>query len=87
MAVREQPTEDYGIDAQLEVVDGEDVRGRLLALHDLAWRGLDTYELRADRNWHQAGAGDVIPRHCLRRDVNLRPTRPAHLSAETPLSP
>ncbi|MEU7769848.1 DUF4365 domain-containing protein [Micromonospora taraxaci] len=29
---REQPTEDYGIDAQIEVVDGEDVRGRLLAL-------------------------------------------------------
>lgn len=29
---REQPTEDYGIDAQAEVVDGEDVRGRLLAL-------------------------------------------------------
>ncbi|MBV9484772.1 MAG: DUF4365 domain-containing protein [Frankiaceae bacterium] len=29
---REQPTEDYGIDAQVEVVDGEDVRGRLLAL-------------------------------------------------------
>lgn len=29
---REQPTEDYGIDAHIEVVDGEDVRGRLLAL-------------------------------------------------------
>lgn len=29
---REQPTEDYGIDAQIEIVDGEDVRGRLLAL-------------------------------------------------------
>lgn len=29
---REQPTEDYGIDAHVEVVDGEDVRGRLLAL-------------------------------------------------------
>ncbi|MYV97576.1 DUF4365 domain-containing protein [Streptomyces sp. SID3343] len=29
---REQPTEDYGIDAHAEVVDGEDVRGRLLAL-------------------------------------------------------
>lgn len=29
---RNQPTEDYGIDAQTEVVDGEDVRGRLLAL-------------------------------------------------------
>jgi hypothetical protein len=24
---REQPTEDYGIDAHAEVVDGEDVRG------------------------------------------------------------
>lgn len=29
---REQPTEDYGLDAHVEVVDGEDVRGRLLAL-------------------------------------------------------
>lgn len=29
---RDQPTEDYGIDAQTEVVDGEYVRGRLLAL-------------------------------------------------------
>lgn len=29
---REQPTEDYGIDAHVEVVDGEDVLGRLLAL-------------------------------------------------------
>ncbi|GAA3244011.1 DUF4365 domain-containing protein [Actinocorallia longicatena] len=29
---RNQPTEDYGIDAQAEVVDGGDVRGRLLAL-------------------------------------------------------
>jgi hypothetical protein len=29
---RNQPTEDYGIDAHVEVVDGENVRGRLLAL-------------------------------------------------------
>lgn len=29
---REQPTEDYGIDAQVEIVDGEVVEGRLLAL-------------------------------------------------------
>jgi hypothetical protein len=29
---REQPTDDYGIDAQIEIVDGEDVSGRLLAL-------------------------------------------------------
>lgn len=29
---REQPTEDYGIDAHAEVVDGEDVSGKLLAL-------------------------------------------------------
>jgi hypothetical protein len=29
---RNQPTEDFGIDAHAEVVDGEDVRGRLLAL-------------------------------------------------------
>ncbi|WP_408954255.1 DUF4365 domain-containing protein, partial [Kribbella solani] len=28
---REQPTEDYGIDAQVEIVDGDKVRGRLLA--------------------------------------------------------
>ncbi|MDN5599536.1 MAG: DUF4365 domain-containing protein [Brachybacterium sp.] len=29
---RPQPTEDFGIDAHAEIVDGEDVRGRLLAL-------------------------------------------------------
>lgn len=29
---REQPTEDFGIDAQVEVVDGTSVRGRLLGL-------------------------------------------------------
>src|SRR6185437_13356590 len=29
---RAQPTEDYGIDAHAEVVDGEEVRGRLLGL-------------------------------------------------------
>lgn len=29
---RDQPTEDYGIDAHAEIVEGEDVRGRLLAL-------------------------------------------------------
>lgn len=29
---REQPTEDYGIDAHVEIVEHEDVRGRLLAL-------------------------------------------------------
>lgn len=29
---REQPTEDYGIDAQVEIVDGETVRGKLLAV-------------------------------------------------------
>lgn len=29
---REQPTEDHGIDAHAEVVDGEDVSGKLLAL-------------------------------------------------------
>jgi len=37
---REQPTEDYGIDAHAEVVDGEMVRGRLLALQiksGLSW--------------------------------------------------
>lgn len=37
---RAQPTEDYGIDAHAEVVDGEDVRGRLVALQvksGLSW--------------------------------------------------
>lgn len=29
---RDQPTEDFGIDAHTEIVDGDDVRGRLLAL-------------------------------------------------------
>jgi hypothetical protein len=29
---REQPTEDYGIDVHAEIVDGEDVRGRLLGM-------------------------------------------------------
>lgn len=29
---REQPTEDYGIDAQVEIVDDEAVSGKLLAL-------------------------------------------------------
>jgi hypothetical protein len=29
---REQPTEDYGIDAHVEIVEHDDVRGRLLAL-------------------------------------------------------
>ncbi|GAA2046459.1 hypothetical protein GCM10009839_58500 [Catenulispora yoronensis] len=29
---REQPTDDYGIDAQVEVIDGENVSGRLIAL-------------------------------------------------------
>lgn len=33
--LREQPPEDYGIDAHAEVVDGEDARGRLApAIHD-----------------------------------------------------
>lgn len=39
---RDQPTEDYGIDAHAEVVDGEDVRGRLLALQikaGMSWFG------------------------------------------------
>src|SRR5204862_464805 len=35
---REQPTEDYGIDAHVEVVDGEMVQGRLLALQIKAER-------------------------------------------------
>ncbi|WDQ02256.1 DUF4365 domain-containing protein [Micromonospora chalcea] len=42
---REQPTEDYGIDAQIEVVDGEDVRGRLLAL-----------QIKSGESWFQQAA-------------------------------
>ena len=37
---REQPTEDYGIDAHVEVVDDEDVSGKLLAL-----------QIKAGKSW------------------------------------
>jgi hypothetical protein len=44
---RNQPTEDYGIDAHVEVVDGENVCGRLLAL-----------QIKSGESWFsQPGAG------------------------------
>jgi hypothetical protein len=46
---REQPTEDYGIDAHAEVVDGEDVRGRLLALQIKG--GMSWFRETAPRGW------------------------------------
>lgn len=46
---REQPTEDYGIDAHAEVVDGEDVRGRLLALQIKG--GASWFSERAPNGW------------------------------------
>lgn len=46
---REQPTEDYGIDAHAEVVDGEDVRGRLLALQIKS--GASWFRERAPGGW------------------------------------
>lgn len=46
---REQPTEDYGIDAQIEVVDGEAVRGKLLALQIKS--GLSLFREPAPGGW------------------------------------
>jgi len=46
---REQPTEDYGIDAHAEVVDGEDVRGRLLALQIKG--GMSWFRETAPEGW------------------------------------
>ncbi|MFS8103518.1 DUF4365 domain-containing protein [Lentzea alba] len=46
---REQPTEDYGIDAHAEVVDGEDVQGRLLALQIKG--GMGWFRETARRGW------------------------------------
>ena len=46
---REQPTEDYGIDAQVEVVDGEAVRGKLLALQIKS--GLSLFREPAPGGW------------------------------------
>ncbi|MYZ34984.1 DUF4365 domain-containing protein [Streptomyces sp. SID4917] len=46
---REQPTEDYGIDAHAEVVDGEDVRGRLLALQIKS--GMSWFREAAPEGW------------------------------------
>ena len=44
---REQPTEDYGIDAQVEIVEGEAVSGKLLAL-----------QIKSGPSWfEQAGPG------------------------------
>jgi hypothetical protein len=44
---RDQPTEDYGIDAQVEVVDEETVKGRLLAL-----------QIKSGKNWFKEPARD-----------------------------
>jgi len=46
---REQPTEDFGIDAHAEVVDGEDVRGRLLGLQIKG--GMSWFSERAAGGW------------------------------------
>jgi hypothetical protein len=46
---REQPTEDYGIDAHVEIVDGENVRGRLLALQIKS--GASWFHEPADGGW------------------------------------
>lgn len=46
---RDQPTEDYGIDAHAEVVDGEDVRGRLLALQIKG--GMSYFREAAPKGW------------------------------------
>jgi Domain of unknown function (DUF4365) len=46
---REQPTEDYGIDAHVEVVDGEDLPGRLLALQIKS--GKHWFREPADGGW------------------------------------
>lgn len=44
---REQPTDDYGIDAQVEIVDGDRVLGRLLAL-----------QIKAGPNWFREETAD-----------------------------
>ncbi|MER7520741.1 DUF4365 domain-containing protein [Streptomyces sp. NPDC126499] len=46
---REQPAEDFGIDAHAEVVDGERVRGRLLALQIKS--GLSWFRERGEGGW------------------------------------
>ncbi|WP_369212448.1 DUF4365 domain-containing protein [Streptomyces flavofungini] len=46
---REQPTEDYGIDAHAEVVDAEQVRGRLLALQIKS--GSSWFRERSEGGW------------------------------------
>ena len=46
---REQPTEDFGIDAHVEIVDEEVVTGRLLALQIKS--GPSFFEEAADGGW------------------------------------
>lgn len=46
---REQPTEDYGIDAHVEVVDGQSVEGRLLALQIKS--GVSFFNEKAEDGW------------------------------------
>lgn len=50
---REQPTEDFGIDAHVEVVDGEDVRGRLLALQIKSGKSWFKEPAHDDGWWHR----------------------------------
>lgn len=55
---REQPTEDYGIDAHVEVVEDDQVQGRLLALQikgGLSWFS----EPHADGWWYRPSAAHV----------------------------
>jgi uncharacterized protein DUF4365 len=64
---REQPTEDYGIDAHAEVVDKEMVRGRLLALQvksGLSWfaePGPGGWWFRLDANHVQYWTNHSLP--------------------------
>lgn len=55
---REQPTEDYGIDAHAEVVDGEDVRRRLLAL-----------QIKSGMSWFRETAGPPVTPIATHRSV------------------
>lgn len=43
---REQPSQDYGIDAHVEIVENENVKGRLIAL-----------QIKSGDSWLQARAG------------------------------
>lgn len=46
---REQPTDDYGIDAQLEIVDGEVVTGKLIGLQIKS--GVSYFSKQAEGGW------------------------------------